>query len=117
MKYDVHWVHFTGQSHHNKVKYHQSSLCKIFFQDWVDGEFSRVKTKLAQHLHQHEREVDGYYEVLDSSSLCKFGQDHLSTPGKNSGIERRTFFELEDAVIKERSTEVKLSFKKETFKI
>ena len=76
----------------------------------MDGEFSRVKTKLAHHLHQHDKEADGYFEVLDSSSLCKFGQDHLSKPGEKSGIERRTFFELEDAVIKERSTEVKIKF-------
>ena len=76
----------------------------------MDGEFSRVKTKLVQHLHQHDREAEGYYEVLDSSSLCMFGQQYLSTPGKSSGIERRTFFELEDAVIKERSAEVDLKF-------
>ena len=81
----------------------------------MDGEFSRVKTKLSQHLHQHDREADGYYEVLDSSSLCKFGQEHLATPGKGSGIERRTFFELEDAVIKERSAEVEIEFDKKKF--
>lgn len=72
----------------------------------ADGEISRIKTKLIQHLHQHDRTQDGYFEVLDSATFCKFGQQYMSTPGKQSGTERRTFFELEDSSIKMRSSEV-----------
>ena len=49
---------------------------------------------------------DDYIEVLDSASFCEFGVKYLEKPGPRAAIERRTFFDLKDEVIKERKKEV-----------
>ena len=51
-----------------------------------------------------------YIEVKDSKSVCQFGNQHMAIPGPTSGIRRKTFFDLQGEVVKQRrldATEVK----------
>ena len=57
------------------------------------------------HLQRHQAGED-YIEVKDSASYVKFGEKFLVKPGERSGIEYRTFHDLEDDDIKLRSQEV-----------
>lgn len=57
------------------------------------------------HLQRHQAGED-YIEVKDSASYVKFGRKFLVKPGDRSGIEYRTFYDLEDSDIKLRSQEV-----------
>ena len=70
--------------------------------DWKDGEFSRVKDKLYLHLKRHSSEDDGFEEVIDSASFQRFGEKFLSKPGKQAGIEKRTFAEITKEDIEQR---------------
>ena len=78
----------------------------LSFQDWADGEFSRMKDMLALHLHRHSMEDEGYFEVQDSATFCQYAKKNMETPGPKSGIERRTFYDMKDETIKARSAEV-----------
>ena len=49
--------------------------------------------------------------MLDSASFCEFGVKYLEHPGPRAGIEKRTFFDLKDQIIKERTEEVMLFLK------
>ena len=49
---------------------------------------------------------DDYIEVLDSASFCKFGVKYLEKPGPRASIEKRTFFDLKEEMIRERKKEV-----------
>ena len=51
-----------------------------------------------------------YIEVLDSASFCEFGAKYLEKPGPRAGIEKRTFFDLKDEIIKQRTEEVMIIF-------
>ena len=64
-----------------------------------------MKDKLRIHLTRHVVDED-YIEVLDSASFCEFGVKYLEKPGPRAAIERRTFFDLKDDVIKKRKEEV-----------
>ena len=44
--------------------------------------------------------------MLDSASFCEFGAKYLEKPGPRAGIEKRTFFDLKDEIIKERNENV-----------
>ena len=52
------------------------------------------------------RHQGGEFEVVDSSSFCEFGKKYLSTPGPRSGINSRTFHDLQDEEIRARAEEV-----------
>ena len=57
------------------------------------------------HLQRHQGGED-YIQVKDSASYVLFGEKYLEKPGDRSGIERRTFYDLDDENIKLRSQEV-----------
>ena len=63
-----------------------------------------MKTKLRMHRTRYQAE--NTIEVVDSVTFCEFGNEYLVTPGQRSGIERRSFHNLEDEDIKARSDEV-----------
>ena len=63
-----------------------------------------MKTKLRMHRTRYQAE--NTIEVVDSSTFCKFGDEYLVTPGPRSGIERRSFHDLQDEEIKARADEV-----------
>ena len=44
--------------------------------------------------------------MLDSASFCEFGEKYLEKPGPRAGIEKRTFFDLKDEIIKQRTEDV-----------
>ena len=43
-----------------------------------------------------------YIEVKDSKSVCQFGNKQMAVPGPTSGIKKRTFFDLQGEVVKQR---------------
>ena len=59
-----------------------------------------MKDALFLHLHQHSMS-DDYIEVVDSCTFCQFARIHLETPGQKSGIERRTFYDMQDSAVKD----------------
>ena len=71
----------------------------------MDGEFSRVKDKYQIHLTRHIQD-DQYIEVKDSETFCDFGNLSMAKPGPKSGIEKRTFANLDGEIIQKRSREV-----------
>ena len=68
-----------------------------------------MKDKLRIHLTRHKIDHE-YIEVVDSASFCEFGVKYLEKPGPRAGIEKRTFFDLKDEEIKQRSEEVRYIF-------
>ena len=76
----------------------------------MDGEFSRQKDKLRINIQRHKG-GDDFLEVTNSASYAKFGEKYLEKPGSISGIERRTFHDLEDRDIKSRSQEGYITYK------
>ena len=71
-------------------------------QDTADGEFSRVKTRLAMHVKRHPEEQVGHIGVRDSESFQKFGAQQMSTPGSRSQLERRYFIDMKAEEVLER---------------
>lgn len=108
-KLNLWWTHITGQAHHNKVKRNDcmNNHKLILKKDWADGEFARIKDKLRMHLTRHKNDSN-YIEVKDSASFCEFGVKYLEKPGPRASIEKRTFYDLKDEIIKERKDEVRI---------
>ena len=75
-------------------------------QDTADGEFSRVKTRLALHTVRHHEDNPGYIEVCDSESFKKFGEQQMSIPGPQSKLKFRKFFNMKPEEIMERKKKV-----------
>ena len=50
------------------------------------------------HLHRHSMDED-YIEVVDSCTFCQFARKYLVKPGPKSGIERRTFYDMDDSAV------------------
>ena len=96
MEFQMDFVHFTEQAHHNK--------------DEVDGEFSRFKDAITLNLSRHNPDDESHIEVLNSESFVKFGQQKLSCPGPKSSISERKFYDLKKSTVEERKSE-KPSFK------
>ena len=69
-----------------------------------------MKTKLRMHRTRYQAE--NTIEVVDSLTICEFGDEYLVTPGPRSGIERRSFHNLQDKDIKARADEVLTSQKR-----
>lgn len=84
--------HMTEQAMHNK--------------DTADGEFSRVKTRLAMHIKRHPEEQLGHIGVHDSESFQRFGAQQLSTPGRKAKLEKRIFIDLKPEEVLQRKRDV-----------
>ena len=48
-------------------------------------------------------EAENYKEVVDSATFCDFGRTNLVKPGPRSGMEKRTFHDLQMETIMERT--------------
>ena len=101
-------THMTEQSMHNKVMHSFDLLVwfHILLKDTADGEFSRVKTRLAMHLKRHPEDQIGYVGVKDSESFAQFGSQQMSMPGSRSKLEKREFINMKPEEVVERKEEV-----------
>ena len=69
-----------------------------------------MKDRYEEHLHRSDMNAENYRDVVDSASFCEFGKATLSKPGPRSGIERRTFYNLPNEIIKLRKQEVRFFY-------
>ena len=83
------------------------ALIQFFcIQDSADGEFSRVKTRLAMHTVKHPEDEVGYIVVKDSESFQRFGEQQLGKPGPRSKLLSRYFIDMKAEEVLERKRDV-----------
>ncbi len=70
--------------------------------DTADGEFSRVKTRLAMHLARHPEEQVGFIGLKDSKTFQQFGQQQMSLPGSRAKLDTREFIDMKPEEVLQR---------------
>ena len=74
--------------------------------DTADGDFSRVKTRLAMHFKRHLEDQVGYVDVKNSKTLAEFGNSQMAKPGPKAKLHSRTFIDMKAEEVLERKEEV-----------
>ena len=69
-----------------------------------------MKDALTLHLTRHNRNEEGYFEVLNSETFARFGAENMAHPGPKSGIKERRFYDLKKETVDQRIAD-KPSFK------